>query len=129
MYNNKAVNSWFVGEEIDLESLSNKVKEANAKIWNESESNFVVKVTSSGYCAGNEANISINGKRVQIEMNFHNQLRGLHMVLLDPKSYKVVYAKAYDTYIDGDQFDDFYNTTLSWNNSFGDHKHIVIAAC
>ena len=30
MYNNKAVNSWYVGEEIDFEAESNKVKEANA---------------------------------------------------------------------------------------------------
>ena len=42
MYNNKAVDSWRVGEEINFEAISQEVKDYNSKLIGEDDTNLVI---------------------------------------------------------------------------------------
>lgn len=56
-----------------------------------------IQAFSSGYNGGNFALIRINGKIVKVEKNEHNHYRGLHIVVINPKNFKVVFSKVFDT--------------------------------
>lgn len=85
---------------------------------------LVVKVDSAGYDAdgGSLAVISLNGFIVKVESNENNHYRGLHIVIFNPVSGMVQWAKAYDTYKSVQAFDEFIDNPIPAG-------YIIIAAC
>ena len=45
-----------------------------------------VKVDSAGFEGGNFAKIRVNGVRILVNKNESNHCRGLHLVIIDPKT-------------------------------------------
>ena len=63
--------------------------------------------------AGDDAKISINGKAIDIMKNTMNNMRGFHIVVINPSDGQVTLAKSFDTYYRSDDFDNkFLNTPL-----------------
>ena len=83
---------------------------------------LVVQASSSGANGGDFARITLNGFEVEVEVNLDGHHRGLHIVVLNPRSCLVEWAQAYDTYQSSEELDKFIDAGLPIG-------HIVIAAC
>ena len=83
---------------------------------------LVIQVSSAGYVAGNSAEITIDGKAVEVSKNENNHLRGLHVVVVNAVNGKVETAQAFDTCETGVEFDKFIAEGVP-------EGRIVVAAC
>ena len=84
---------------------------------------MLIQAKSYGFDAGNKAEILINNKKVEMEKNCNSHLRGLHVVVIDPFSGAVKFAKVFDTYKDSMDLE-YFITSEYIPNDF-----IVVAAC
>ena len=83
---------------------------------------IVVQAVSSGFEAGNMAEITINDKAVKMSPNKSYHFRGLHIVIINKRTGNVELARVFDTYKKGDSFDEFINREIP-------EGLIVVAAC
>ena len=86
------------------------------------EQTVIIQVSSSGFDGFNEAEIILNGSKVEVEKNEHGHYRGLHIVIINPTNGKVEFAKAFDTYKSRVAFDVFIGKYIP-------KGHIIVAAC
>ena len=98
----------------DLFSSKNKPKPVKIPL--------VVQVISAGYEAGDYAQITVNGRIVDVEQNSDGHFRGLHIVVLNPKTGQVEFAKVFDTHKSPDEFEDFCLKDIPTD-------YIIVAAC
>ena len=68
---------------------------------------MVLQASSGGSAAGDFAKISINDAKVHVHKNSDHQYRGIHIVLINPQTGKVIFGKVFDTYKSSDTFHDF----------------------
>ena len=71
---------------------------------------------------GNFATITIDGVPILLEPNTSDHFRGLHLVVINPSSGEVTFAKVFDTYESSLQLDDFIDS-----NSIASGNIVVIA--
>ena len=86
---------------------------------------ILIQASSAGFEGGNFEKITINDVKVSVEKNESDNLRGLHIVIIDPSNGKVTTAKAFDTYTKHQSTSaiaEFINTEIC-------EGHIVVAAC
>lgn len=83
---------------------------------------MVVQASSAGFDSGNYASITLNGVAVEVEPNSSQHHRGLHVVVIDPKNFKVQVAKAFDTYHSPQEMEEFIKDEIQ-------DGFIVVAAC
>lgn len=88
------------------------------------KSALIVSTSSAGFHAGNYAIIKLNDYPITIIKNNHNHYRGLHIAILNPHNGHVEFAKAFDTYKNGDSFDKFIDFALELPVGY-----IIVAAC
>ena len=79
-------------------------------------------MASGGYYSGNFAKISIDNIEIKMPRNINKHYRGLHILTLDPVNGAIKEKRVFDTYDDGDLFDEFLATKL-------DYGDIVAVAC
>ena len=104
-----------------------KSKERVEKSSNRLERTLIVQAMSAGYAAGNFARIYLNDRQITLLPNENKHDRGLHMVVINPASGKVVLAQVFDTYKSSDMFEElFVKSKRMLELSFG---YIVAAAC
>ena len=89
---------------------------------------LVVQASSAGKEGGNFAKIHLNGFQVNMAVNKQGHYRGLHIVVVNPRSGLVVHAAVFDTYQLSFYMELFIYKYLDYyrDDIFG---HIVIAAC
>ena len=85
---------------------------------------MVIQATSSGHDGANMAKITINDKVVEVEKNWSHHLRGLHIVIVDPRTTKIQFAKCFDTYHRCDVLEGYMNYFETIKK-----EYIIIAAC
>lgn len=68
---------------------------------------MIVYTLSSGFEGENEAIISVDNNPIIVKPNDSGNYRGLHLVLVDPKTYSMVFAKVFDTYKSSDDLEKF----------------------
>lgn len=74
---------------------------------------LVVQVSSAGFHAGDYAKISINNKPVDIvndlftSLNEYTNLRGLHLIIINPVHGEVLDSRTFDTYKSSAAFDEY----------------------
>ena len=83
----------------------------------------VVQVKSAGFEAGNYAEILVDGKAIECLENSKGHMRGLHVVIIDPKTGKTHWAQVFDTYDDAMAFQEFVTKAKVPDG------HIVAIAC
>ena len=67
----------------------------------------MVQVSSAGVFGGDYAHITINDIPRFVKMNESNNYRGLHIVILDAITGKVVEARVFDTFTSSEPFEKF----------------------
>lgn len=82
---------------------------------------YVIQVQSAGKDAGDYASIKINEFQVKIKENSSHNLRGMHIVIVNPKTGIVLSARCFDTYSSSETLEGFINQVPK--------GLIVIAAC
>ena len=68
---------------------------------------MVIQVSSAGFDSGNFASISIDNEKVALKPNSSGHARGLHIVVINPKTAKIEFAKVFDTFKGSTEFDSF----------------------
>lgn len=84
---------------------------------------LVIQASSAGYHGGNYAKITINERKVSTPLNSNIHSRGLHIVIMNPKTGETISAKVFDTYAHSEGFDKFITEEKFEEGS------IVVAAC
>ena len=84
---------------------------------------YIIQASSAGFEGGNYAKISINNIPVRLEQNKSLNMRGLHLVIINPSNGNIEFSKVFDTYSSSTDIDHFI-----FNNTFPE-GHIVVAAC
>lgn len=82
----------------------------------------MIQCKSAGFDSGNYAKISMNDFSVEVERNYQNHYRGLHIVVINPNNGKVESANVFDTYESSKHLDIFIKTFIP-------NGYIVVAAC
>ena len=86
---------------------------------------LVVKASSAGFAAGNFAKITLNTIYTKKEPNENDGYRGLHIVIINPKTGYVEIAKVFDTYKSSKAFEEF----ITNKYIVVPEGYIVVAAC
>ena len=71
------------------------------------ENMFVVTATSMGYEAGSSSVITLNNVMVACQKSPSGHMRGLHVVVVDPKQRAILCGQVFDTYKDNHQMEAF----------------------
>ena len=83
---------------------------------------ILIQASSAGFNAGNFAKITMNSMQVPVEKNESGHYRGLHLVIINPKSGQVESAKVFDTYKTSAALDELIRGGIPFGS-------IVVAAC
>ena len=59
---------------------------------------IVLQASSSCFKSINQAKITINDKKIDVDPNENGHTRGLHLAVINPNNGKVVYTSVFDTY-------------------------------
>lgn len=84
---------------------------------------MVVKAASAGLLAGDYAEITINGKKVNLYPNENRHFRGIHIVVIHPHTGAVAWSAAFDTYVQWKGLDYFCQHSSIPND------YIIVCAC
>ena len=83
---------------------------------------LVIQAKSGGFDGENMAEITVNGVKIDVEVNECDHYRGLHIVVINPHNGKIEQARAFDTYKYAERLDDFVDNDVP-------KGYIVVAAC
>ena len=92
---------------------------------NEEEPNMIlIQASSAGYDCGNFAKIMINNELVEVDAFEDVEFRGLHIVMIDPSTGKVLSSQVFDTYKTSENINSFIKDIKEESKG-----HIVVVAC
>ena len=59
---------------------------------------MILQVESAAFYAGNYSKVTLDDVHIQLRKNSSGHYRGVHIILINPISGKVEFAKVFDTY-------------------------------